>query len=99
MEEIKQYRGLRIGDTWIVETNLTFDEADELIQRRMHGGNREENYWLEEEGDHLVASLYDRNEPVSGGYPGNNGFPKDQVWGSMRGTGAHSGKRKEYPNF
>lgn len=96
MAEETQYRGIRIGDGWIVRNDVTYREADELIQRRMHG-NRETSYWLEEEGDHLSASFFDRNQPGSGNYPGSNAVTKDGMWRPMRGY--HSDKRREYPNL
>jgi hypothetical protein len=90
------FHGLRSGEGWITTQDLTYEEADNLIQRHMHGAARDRTYWLDEEGDHLVAAFFDRNQPRSNNYPGNNAFPKDGMWGTMRGE--HSDKRKEYPN-
>jgi len=88
---------VRSGIGWISRADLTRTEAENLLERRLHGANQENSYWLEEEGDHLVVSFDDRNQPGSSGYPGNNGFSKDGTWGSLRGY--HSDKRKEYSNF
>jgi hypothetical protein len=96
-QEDSHYHGVRSGIGWISRADLTREEAEDLVERRLHGANRESDYWLEEEGDHLVASFVDRNQPSSSAYPGNNLFPKDGTWGSMRGI--HSNKRREYPNM
>jgi hypothetical protein len=95
--EATQYRGVRAGNGWLSRYDMTRTEAEELIERRLHGANQERSYWLEEEGDHLVADFFDRNQPRSSSYPGNNGISKDGMWGSMRSS-VHSDKRKEYPN-
>ena len=96
MAEETLFHGLRIGDDWISRRDMTLDQADALIQQRMLGANREHSYWLEADGDHLAATFFERNQPGSRDYPGTNGFAKDGIWGTLRG--AHSGKRKEYPN-
>lgn len=38
MAEETQYQGIRSGDDWIVKGTVTYREADEMIERRMHGG-------------------------------------------------------------
>jgi len=91
-----QYRGVRAGIGWLTRRDMTRAEAEDLIERRLHGANQEGNYWLEEEGDHLVADFSGRNQPGSSDFPGDNGIPKDGVWRPMRAV--HSDKRKEYPN-
>ena len=80
MAEETQYQGIRSGDGWIVKGTVTYREADEMIERHMHGGNREAIYWLEAEGDPLAAFFFDRNQPRSGNYPGNNAVAKDGMW-------------------
>ncbi|MDB5050637.1 MAG: hypothetical protein JWO30_3708 [Fibrobacteres bacterium] len=96
MEEEKRFHGIRSGIGWISRADLTLAEAQDLIERHLHGANQETDYSLEEEGDHLIAEFSDRNQPDSSNTPGNNEFPKDGVWGTVRGE--HSDKRKEYPN-
>lgn len=90
------FHGMRSGQGWITTGDLTYTQADELIQSHIRGASKERTYWLEEEGDHLVAIFYDRHQPRSNGYPGDNAMPKDGIWGSMRGE--RSDKRKEFPN-
>jgi hypothetical protein len=96
MAEEKTYQGIRAEDTWLSKESLTMPQAEELILSHLRGANLDKSYTLEEEGDHLVMTYSDSDEPVSGNYPGNNAFPKDGAWGSMGGQ--HSNKRKEYPN-
>lgn len=74
MREEKKYQGIRAGDAWIAGGPITRTEAEDLIEDHMNGASVEINFWLEEEGDHLVASFLDRDPPVSDRYPGK--YPK-----------------------
>lgn len=90
------YQGVRAEDTWLAKGPITMPEAEELIQSHLRGANLDKTYYIEEEGDHLVMSFSDRDQPESGSSPGNNNFSKDDTWGSVGGT--RSNKRSEYPN-
>jgi hypothetical protein len=95
MAEEKVFNGVRSGDTWLAKGPITRPQAEEFIDKHLRGAGKDSNWDLEEEGDHLVMILSDRDEPQSNGYPGSNGFAKDQTWGSV--GKARSGKRTEYP--
>lgn len=96
MAEEKTYQGIRAEDTWLSRETLTLPQAEELILSHLRGANLDKSYTLEEEGDHLVMSYSDNDQPVSGNYPGNNAFSKNDTWGGMGGL--RSNKRREYPN-
>lgn len=96
MAEEILFHGIRNGEDWITTDDLTFRQAEELIQSRLRGADQALTYWLEEEGDHLIAAFDNRHQPGSSNYPGDNGVAKDGVWRPMRGN--HSDKRREYPN-
>ncbi|MDB5106794.1 MAG: hypothetical protein JWP91_4483 [Fibrobacteres bacterium] len=96
MAEETRYHGLRTDQGWLMQGDLTMREADDLLERHLHGANLGSSYWLEVEDDHLLARFDDRDQPGSSAYPGNNSIAKDGVWRPMRGT--HSNKRQEYPN-
>jgi hypothetical protein len=96
MAEEKVYQGVRAEDTWLAKGPITMPEAEELILKHLRGANLDKTYYLEEEGDHLMMTYSDSDQPVSGGYPGNNDFAKNDTWGSV--GKARSDKRKEFPN-
>ncbi len=95
MAEEKVYQGVRAEDTWLAKGPITMPEAEELILSHLRGANLDKTYYIEEEGDHLVMSFSDKDQPDSSASPGNNHFTKDATWGSVGNT--RSNKRTEYP--
>jgi hypothetical protein len=68
MAEEIQFHGIRNGEDWITTQPLTFQQAEELIQSRLRGADKALTYWLEEEGDHLIAGFDDRDQPMQGNH-------------------------------
>src|SRR3954462_4955401 len=96
MAEETIFQGIRLGDGWLSQAPITMEEARAMIESHMRGANLNRSYWLEEEGDHLAADFFERQQPRSQGFPGGDDFPKDETWRHM--ARPHSDKRREYPN-
>lgn len=93
--EEKVYQGVRSGDAWLAKGPITYPQAEDLIQKHLHGANMDLVYSIEEEGDHLAMIFEDNDQPGSNGFPGSNSFEKGQTWGSV--GKARSDKRTEFP--
>lgn len=57
MAEEKVFNGVRSGDTWLAKGPISRPQAEELIEKHLHGASLGSAWDLEEEGDHLVMVM------------------------------------------